>query len=255
LREQQSSFPILHLLGVPFAKMTMEETLQYLEQRLDQRQPTHIITANPEIVMYGNRHPAYLNILHQAEIVVPDGIGIVIASKKWGKAAIPQRVAGFDLLVELLKLADHKGKKVFLLGASEDTNNKAFAKLQKLYPHAKLVGRHHGYFQEAEEKEILDKIKAAAPDMLFVALGFPKQEEWIAKYRDRLDGSLMMGVGGSLDVLADKVKRAPMGWQKVGLEWLYRLLQEPKRWRRMIVLPLFLLKAWLLPKSFHQKRT
>ncbi len=248
-----NQFSTLYILGVAFSKMTMQESLLFFEKRLDKEIPTHIVTANPEIVMYGNHHPDYLQLLQKVDIVIPDGIGVLIASKKWGKAAIPERVAGFDLLLELMKVANEKGSKVFLLGADEEVNEASFKRLEEDYPNAKLVGRYNGFFKKNEEEHVLNRIMETKPDILFVALGFPKQEEWIAIHKDTLHIPIMMGVGGSFDVLAGKVKRAPLIWQKIGLEWLYRVLQEPRRWKRVLVLPLFLIKAFLLPKRYHKR--
>ena len=245
----------LSILGVPFAKVTMKDTLNYIIDSIDNRQTTtgiQIVTANPEIVMYGVNNSSYMEILHEAELVLADGIGVVIASKKWGEDQLPERVAGYDLLHELMNYANQHQKKVFLLGASEEVNQLAFEKLQDKFPNAELVGRRNGFFKAEEDAVIIEQIKQVKPDFLFVALGFPKQEEWIAQYKEQLEVPVMMGVGGSFDGIAGKVKRAPMIWQKLYLEWLYRLIQEPKRWRRMLVLPLFLVKALFTPKEKHR---
>ncbi len=247
----------LSILGVPFAKVTMQETIDYIIEFIEKKNNPvgmQIVTANPEIVMYGVNSHRYMRILHEAELVLADGIGVVIASKKWGEDQLPERVAGYDLLHELMKYANQYQKKVFLLGASEEVNQLAYEKLQDKFPNAQLVGRRNGFFKADEDAKIIEQIKQAKPDFLFVALGFPKQEEWIAQYKEQLEVPIMMGVGGSFDGIAGKVKRAPIIWQKLNLEWLYRLIQEPKRWRRMLVLPVFLLKALLTPKEKHRSK-
>jgi len=236
-------FPFTTIMGVPFSKLSLTETEAYLTKRIEQRELTQVVTANPEIVMYGEQDPAYKQILQTVEMVVPDGIGVVYASKIQ-KDPVKERVAGYDLLHRIMYQANLNSWKVYLIGANEEVNKLAFERLQKDYPKAMLVGRHHGFFKDnsAEEQLIVEDIKKVQPDVLFVALGFPRQEQWIQRFQKQLQIPFAMGVGGSFDVLAGKVKRAPMFWQKLGLEWFYRLVSNPSRWRRMLVLPQFLVK-------------
>lgn len=237
-------------MNVPFSKLCMKETIDYLTGRIQQKKWTQVVTANPEIVMYAQNSASYMTILQEAQIIVPDGIGIVYAAKIQ-KDPVCERVAGYDLLHRIMIKADQYGWKVYLLGASEDVNQLAYEQLKKQYSHAILLGRHHGFFKDGSdvEKQIVEEIASLKPDILFVALGFPRQEEWISRHQPDLQIPLSMGVGGSFDVLSGKVKRAPLFWQKLGLEWFYRLISMPSRWRRMLVLPQFLLKQIFTKKN------
>lgn len=240
---KQYDFPTSEIMGIPFSKLSLAETERYLLQRIENKQATQVVTANPEIVMFADRSPDYKQAVLAAEIVVPDGIGIVYASRL-RKNPVTERVAGYDLLHRLMFQANQHKWKVFLLGANDEINRLAYEQLQQDYPGADLVGRHHGYFQDntLDEQRIIDQISELNLDIIFVALGFPRQELWINRYRNILQTPLMMGVGGSFDVISGKVKRAPALWQRLGLEWLYRLISTPSRWRRMLVLPEFLMK-------------
>ena len=245
----QKAFSSTMIMGVPFSKLSMEETIEYITPRINAKEQTQVVTANPEIVMYAQEDSNYKALLQQVEMIVPDGIGIVYAAKIQ-KTPMKERVAGYDLLHQLMAKANQHHWKVYLLGAEEETNRLAFEQLKITYPNAQLVGRHHGFFKDDSEleKEIIEDIKAVNPDLLFVALGFPRQETWIAKHQKELNIPFAMGVGGSFDVLSGKVKRAPLFWQKIGLEWFYRLASMPSRWRRMLVLPRFMVKQLLTRK-------
>lgn len=240
---KQYDFPTSLIMDIPFSKLNLTETEQYLTTRIEDKQATQVVTANPEIVMFADASTEYKQVVLDADIVVPDGIGIIYASRL-RKDPISERVAGYDLLHRVMYQANQRKWKVFLLGANDEVNRLAYERLLQDYPNADLVGRHHGYFQDntVEEQQIVEQINQLKPDIIFVALGFPRQELWINRYKDTLQTSLMMGVGGSFDVLSGKVKRAPVLWQKLGLEWLYRLISTPSRWRRMLVLPRFMLK-------------
>ena len=224
--------------------------MDYLTDRIQQKKWTQVVTANPEIVMYAQNTASYMTILQKAQMVVPDGIGIVYAAKIQ-RDPVCERVAGYDLLHQIMIKADQHAWKVYLLGASEEVNQLAYEQLKKQYTRAVLLGRHHGFFKDGsdEEKHIIGEIAILKPDILFVALGFPRQEEWISQHQTNLQIPLCMGVGGSFDVLSGKVKRAPLLWQKLGLEWLHRLISMPSRWRRMSVLPQFLLKQIFTKKN------
>lgn len=210
-------------------------------KRVNGNKKTFVVTANPELVMYANRDRDYLHVLRQADFVTPDGIGVVIASKILRKP-LKERVAGYDLMNELLRRAERENRSVYLLGAKGTTLEKAYRNIKKQYPDLKIVGRHHGYF-DIEDETVADEIARLQPDFVFAALGFPKQEFWISRYIGKFEKGLFMGVGGSFDVWAGEVKRAPDVWIKLHLEWLYRLIKQPSRWKRMLVLPQFLVKV------------
>jgi N-acetylglucosaminyldiphosphoundecaprenol N-acetyl-beta-D-mannosaminyltransferase len=230
------------ILGVPFSTRGFQETVSHLVDRIGAGQSTHVITANPEIVMIARANKAFRKIVDQAYIV-PDGIGIVYAAK-WTKQPITERITGIELLEALMSKANDHGWKVYLLGASPEANRLASERLAERYPQARIVGRRDGYFRPEDEQEIVEEIARLRPDLLFVAMGAPRQEEWIAAHREKLQVPLMMGVGGSFDVIAGLVKRAPVFWQRLHLEWFYRLLKQPSRWKRQLAIPLFVLAVW-----------
>ncbi|MHB1255740.1 MAG: WecB/TagA/CpsF family glycosyltransferase, partial [Dethiobacteraceae bacterium] len=179
-------------------------------------------------------------LLLQADLFIPDGIGILWAGKVLGKP-FPQRVTGVDILVLLVKEAATRGWKIFLLGAPPGISQEVARGWELKYPGLQVVGHHHGYFKEEEEAQVVSKISAAAPDLLFVAMGSPRQEQFIVNNRAVLGAPVCMGVGGSFDVLSGRKKRAPVWMQRIGLEWSYRLLLEPRRILRMSALPKFVI--------------
>lgn len=238
---------VVRILGVPFTTNGFTETVTDLATRIQDGDRTHVVTANPEIVMVANEDQRFRTILEQAYIV-PDGIGIVYAAKILNYP-ITERVTGIELLEALMEKANTMKWKVFLLGAAPDVSQRAAEELAARYPGAQIVGALDGYFRAEEEIEIVNQIQTSQADILFVALGAPKSEYLISKYWDRLGVKLAMGVGGSFDVLAGAVKRAPKIWQRLHLEWLYRLLKQPSRWKRQIAIPRFILAV------LRQKRT
>lgn len=231
----------VEIQNIRFTNCTMGGFLHVLEKRLTNGQKTFVVTANPEIVMYANKDREYFETLSKADYIVPDGIGVVIASKIL-KKPLQERVAGFDLMGNLLRLAEKRKLKVYLLGAKEKTIENAVKNIKLVHPQLQLVGYHHGYF-DIDDETIAESIARLEPDIVFVALGFPKQELWIERYLHRFHKGLFMGVGGSFDVWAGEAKRAPRIWINFHLEWLYRLLQEPSRIKRMIVLPQFIFRV------------
>ncbi|WP_134683451.1 WecB/TagA/CpsF family glycosyltransferase [Brevibacillus migulae] len=230
------------ILGVRFSTRSFQETVADLVKRIESGQMTHVVTANPEIVMIAREQEKLRTILERA-YVVPDGIGIVYAAK-WLHQPIHERITGIELLEALMEQANERKWKVYMLGASPESNRSASERLAERYPQAQIVGARDGYFRAEDEPEIVREITSLQPDLLFVAMGAPRQEEWISKYRDQLQVPLVMGVGGSFDVIGGRVKRAPVFWQKLHLEWFYRLLKQPSRWRRQLAIPLFVLTVW-----------
>jgi N-acetylglucosaminyldiphosphoundecaprenol N-acetyl-beta-D-mannosaminyltransferase len=235
-------FQKLDIFGIPFAKTSKQEVTRYLENNIINRKKTFVVTANPEIVMYARKDLVYKKIVQTADVVVADGIGVVIGSKIMGES-LPERIPGFEVMTNLLAKADQQGWRVFFLGAKEEVVKKAADNTKKKYPGLTIAGYHHGYFQENDET-VTSIVKEAEADLVFVALGFPRQEMWIEKAMPLIDKGLFMGVGGSIDVLAGTVQRAPEIWQKLNLEWFYRLIKQPSRWKRMLVLPQFLIDVW-----------
>lgn len=236
------SFPTVTIFGVPISKMNMNQTVDYLAQAIDKRQPHQVITANPIMVMSALQDPAYMRMMKQAELIVPDGAGVVWAAGYVGNP-VQERVAGYDLLQELMKAGQRRGWRVYMVGASSEVIEAAASRLKQLYPELKLVGFRDGFFGEKEDSDVIRAIREAKPDILLVGRSAATQEPWIAQYKEQLGVPVMMGIGGSFDVLSGKLKRAPLLFQKLRLEWFYRLLQEPWRYKRMLVLPKFAMKV------------
>lgn len=232
----------VEILSIPFIDTNMDEFInQMIYPRIRNQEKTFVVTANPEIVEYANEHQDYKDIITKADYITPDGIGIIMASK-WLNQPLQERITGFDLMNQLFAIANEQSLKVYLLGAEESVIEKAASKVRQQFPSITLVGYHHGYV-DIEDETLAKSIADLEPDIILTALGFPRQEKWTSLHYPLFKKGLFMGVGGSFDVLAGKVNRAPVLWQKMRLEWLYRLIQEPSRWKRMLVLPKFVIKV------------
>ncbi|WP_084654240.1 WecB/TagA/CpsF family glycosyltransferase [Paenibacillus zanthoxyli] len=222
--------------------MDMKETVSYLIEAIRSRTPHQVITANPIMVMTALENPAYMDIMTSAELVVPDGTGVVWAAERGGNP-VKERVAGFDLLHELMRVGESYHWRVYLLGSTPEVIQETASRLQRQYPGIIIAGFRDGFFGPAEDEEVITGILETEPDLLFVARGADTQEPWIAKHKSRLAIPVMMGVGGSFDVISGRAKRAPLTFQKLRLEWFYRLLKEPTRYKRMLALPKFAVKV------------
>ncbi|MFJ8070421.1 WecB/TagA/CpsF family glycosyltransferase [Peribacillus sp. NPDC096447] len=241
----------VEILSIPFIDSNMDEFKNgMIYPRLMNQEKTFVVTANPEIVEYANEHQDYKDIILSADYITPDGVGIIMASK-WLNQPLQERITGFDLMNELFRVADEKALKVYLLGAEENVIEAAALKVKELYPALELVGYNHGYI-DIKDDTLPKSIAELEPDIILTALGFPRQEKWVSRHYALFNKGLFMGVGGSFDVLAGKVNRAPVFWQKMRLEWLYRLIQQPSRWKRMLALPRFVLKVRRLRKSVQR---
>lgn len=238
--------PSAQLYGVSISKWGMDETVSYLQQHIEsgeKRRPHQVVTINPIMMMAGLENEQFMSVLRSAELVIPDGIGVVIASR-FVRDPIPQRVAGIDLMQKLLRLGSRRRYRVYFLGSTEDVVEEVVRQVNRRYPGVQIAGYHHGFFGEEEDKQRVQEIRESNPDILFVARGLDTQEPWIGRYKKQLDVPVMMGVGGSFDVMAGKVKRAPVLFQKTGMEWFYRLMKEPSRYKRMLALPKFMWKVY-----------
>lgn len=229
----------VEVMRVPIHSLTMDEAFERAKGFLQEEGLKKIYTPNPEIVMLAQDNPMLMEALEAAELVVPDGIGLVVASKLKG-LGIKERVAGIDLMDRILRYCGETEKSFFILGGKPEVTPIACKKIEAKYRGIKIAGFQHGYFTVADEEKIIEEINNSKPDVLFVCLGAPKQELWIDKNRHRLNCKIAMGVGGSVDIYAGVAKRAPGIYQKMGLEWFYRLAKEPWRFKRMLVLPKFL---------------
>lgn len=226
-------------LGVDVCCVDESSILDEIDNIIKKRLPSFIVAINPEKIMKAQKDSNLLKLLNSATIQIPDGIGVIIASKlKGGK--IRKRVTGIDLMQSICKRSAKDGYKIFLLGAKPGVAEQAGKILENKYKGLKIVGIRDGYFKDNES--VIKDINNAAPDILFVAMGSPKQEYWIKNNIDKLSVPLCMGIGGSLDVICGNIKRAPKWMCSLGLEWLYRLIKEPWRFKRMLVLPVFLIK-------------
>ena len=225
------------VLNVGFDNITMDEAVAMGEKLLETEGASYIVTPNPEIVWACREDAKLKETIEKADLVLPDGIGIVYGARILGRP-LKEKIPGIDFISGLFQRMAESGKTVFLLGAKPGIAQRAGAELTAKYPGLTVCGVHDGYFKE--DGPVIEEINQAAPDLLLVCLGAPKQEYWMAANRDKLQVKLMAGLGGSLDVFAGEVKRAPVFFQKLGLEWFHRLLKEPWRIKRMTKLPMFL---------------
>ena len=228
------------IMNIDFLNKTKADFLEEcLYPRLQQEKKSFIVTANPEIVMNAREDAGYKKIVQTADYIVPDGAGILLAAKIM-KQPLQERIAGSDLMIDLLTFAEAQGLSCYFLGAEQGVNDQAVREALKRFPRLKIAGHHHGYF--SDDDQVAEAVQQSRPDIILVALGFPRQEKWIAKHIDGFDKGLFIGVGGSLDILAGKVKRAPDKWIKYNLEWLYRILQQPFRVKRIFKVFEFMLR-------------
>ncbi|MCR5439362.1 N-acetylglucosaminyldiphosphoundecaprenol N-acetyl-beta-D-mannosaminyltransferase [Selenomonas sp. WCT3] len=232
----------IDILGVNVDSVTMSQAVAQVQDYMDEKQNVLIATANAEMIMRATHDKELRDILNDAALVVPDGAGTVWAAHHLGHD-MPERVAGFDLAQELMRIAPQKKRRVFFFGSAPGVAEKAKAKAEALYPGIEIVGVRNGFFTEKDEPEIIAQIKAAKPDLLLAALGVPKQEKWLYKHKAELGVPVSIGVGGTLDVMAGVMKRAPLWMQKAKLEWLFRGMLQPKRAGRLMALPKFVLKV------------
>lgn len=227
----------IDVMGVGFDSLTLPEAVSQAREILSQRRAGYVVTPNPEIVMACWENPAAMEAVQNADLVLPDGVGVVYGAKILG-TPLKSKIPGIDFAAALMQQLAREGGSVFLLGAKPGVAEAAGEKLAERFPGLVICGTHDGYFQE--DAPILQQINAAKPDLLLVCLGAPKQELWMRRNGPKLNVGLMAGLGGSLDVFAGTAKRAPAFFQKLGLEWFYRLLREPWRFKRMMKLPKFL---------------
>jgi N-acetylglucosaminyldiphosphoundecaprenol N-acetyl-beta-D-mannosaminyltransferase len=231
----------VEILGVPVHMVTMDQTVTLARRFMAEPGCSQIATVNPEFVMAAQQDEAFLAVLNQADLCIPDGIGLVYASRRLG-SPLPERVPGSELVYRLAGAAAEDGRRIFLLGAAPGVAEEAAGIFQSHYPALVIAGTYAGSPHPEENAHIVNLINDSEADLLYVAYGAPRQDKWIARNRDALFSvRLALGVGGSLDFVTGRTRRAPQWAQNMNLEWLHRLANEPWRWRRMLALPRFAL--------------
>ncbi len=226
--------------GVGFDPVTLKEAEDRCRTMMEGSGGHYVVTPNPEIVWLARKMPELKTAVNGADLVIPDGIGIIYAARILG-TPLKERVPGIELAEALVSLAAEEKLPVFLLGAKPGVAERAGENLCRKYPGLRIAGCGDGYFKE--DAPVLARLRESGARLIIVCLGFPRQELWMAAHREEVGSALMLGVGGSMDVFAGDVKRAPEAWCRAGLEWLYRLLSQPSRIKRMIKLPVFLLSV------------
>ncbi len=233
----------ISILGVKVHDVTKAEAIEIIDAFAEDRGNSHlIVTLGTEMVMAARKDEEIKSLINGAELVCADGVGIVLASKI-RRTPIREKAAGVEILEDAVMRSATTKRRIFLLGSKPGTAEAAAENLRKKYPGCNIVGTYHGYFKD--DSEPMEEIRKAKPDVLFIALGFPRQEKWYLEHGAELGVPVGIGVGGSLDVLSGKIDRAPEWMRKLCLEWLYRLIREPSRWRRMLALPKFAVAAIL----------
>ena len=226
----------IDVLGVEFDYMDIVEAVELAMGFMEERRCAYAVTPNPEIVLACRKNRKLAAAVRSADMVLADGVGVIYASRILGMP-IKNRLPGIDFASALMARMSECGKKVFLLGAKTGVAELAAERLTERYPGLDVCGVNDGYFAQEDNELVLEKINSQSPDLILVCLGAPKQEIWMKNNAELLSAGLMIGLGGALDVYAGVVERAPRKWRNMGLEWLYRLIKEPRRIKRMIKLP------------------
>ena len=200
-----------------------------------------VFAPNVEFIMMAQKDKEYFDLLQESSLSTPDSIGVIIGAKLQ-KKCFKERIPGQSYFRKIIELSNEKGYSIYLLGGEPGIPEVAKENLEKIFPNVNIVGVHHGYFDENEEKEVIEEINTLQPNVLFVALGAPKQEKWIKAHKNELKVDVAAGQGGTYDYEAGKIRRAPLWVQKIGMEWFWRLCREPSRIKRQLVLPVYLFK-------------
>ena len=230
------------VLGFGVDLFTFEEALQYVHTCLKENNGMQIVTINPEMISLGNKDKEFAAVLNNADLVIPDGVGVKIALKI--KGISQENIPGIEFSKKLIGMCELEGFSIGLIGAKEEVIQKAVQNIRNEHENLNITYIRNGYFDEEQEKIIVEELKAVSPRVLFVALGAPKQELFISKLKPQMPNTVFIGVGGSFDVWSGMVKRAPKIYQTLGLEWLYRTVKEPARFKRIFpALPLFLIQV------------
>ena len=233
----------VNILGVPVDMVDKEQASAVFAEIFSQPGCSMIVTPKSEIVQNASKDEELRSLIASADLIIPDGIGLVYASKVMG-CPLSERVTGIDFLESIIARLAQTGESIFFFGSKPGVADEAADRMKKKYPGLRVAGTQNGYFQPEEEALIVKQINESGADFLCVALGAPKQERFIAQHRDEFTSVRgAIGVGGSLDVWAGNLKRAPEFYRNHGLEWLYRFIQQPTRFKRMLTLPVFMLRV------------
>ncbi len=231
----------INILGIQIDRVNMKEALNKVQGFIEKKEKHKlVVTPNSEIIVMALEETELAEVINSADLSVPDGAGVVLASRLL-KKNLPERVAGFDLMNEIIKLSAEKEYNLYLLGGEPGTVEIVEDNLKRKYPTLKISGSHHGYLNRESLQKIIKEVNYLKPDILLIGMGVPLQEKFLGKNLLNLEVRVAMTIGGSFDVIAGKTRRAPSWMQKLNLEWLFRLLQEPRRIGRMMALPRFAL--------------
>lgn len=236
--------PRNQIFGIPLHPFTLPQIIEILKNFIQEKKPHQVVTLNSLMANDAYRDSQLRKILAQSDLVICDSIGIFWAMQFLGKP-IPAVIPGIDLMYELCKISEREGYRIYLLGGEKEVIEKTVLRLKERFPQIKFAGWQDGYFSPEEEKEIVREIRNLSPDILFLALGSPKQEKWANAYLKELNTNLVIGLGGSFDIISGKLRRAPVRLRRIGLEWLFRLYQEPRRIKKIIQLPVFVSRVIL----------
>ncbi len=241
----------IQLFGVPVDALTREQMLDRIDETIAERKSLHVGVVNAAKVVNMGRDPMLREAVLESDLILADGAAVVLASRVLGEP-LPERVTGIGLMYGIFERGMKKGYRVYCLGATEEVSRTVEEKIRQDYPGVVLAGRRNGYFSKEEEPQIAQDIADAKADVLLVAITSPKKEQFMARWNDVIKVPVVHGVGGSFDVMAGKVRRAPELWQKLGMEWLYRVKQEPGRlWKRYLVTNTLFL--WMLGQAYIRK--
>jgi len=240
----------VEVLGVGVDALDEKAAIHLIEQFIAEGSPKIVATADASAVVIAQKDRRFRDVLEKADLVTPDSVGIVWAMRRAG-VGIENRVSGIDLVDAICKLSSLKGYRLYFLGAAPGIAERAADKMRLKYPGVNIVGTHDGYFHRDDEAALVRTVRELNVDVLFVAMGIPKQETFIAENLFALNAKVAMGVGGSFDVLSGAVKRAPRWVQSLRLEWLWRLICNPRKWRKVATLPKF---WWMVMRTRRQPR-
>jgi N-acetylglucosaminyldiphosphoundecaprenol N-acetyl-beta-D-mannosaminyltransferase len=240
-----------NVLGVEIDRLDMRGTVARCEEIIASRTPSQHLAVSATNVVALHEDPRLRDVARSCALVSADGLGVVWASHLLGDP-LPERVNAMDLMERLFEVAEQKGYRIYILGATDEVLEAAVARLRERHPRLVIAGYRNGYYGETEDDVVIEQLREARPDILFAAMPSPKKEYWLAEHRERLGVPLLIGVGGAIDVVAGLAKRAPRWMQRSGLEWFYRMIQEPRRLARRFIVGnarfLYLLLLALLAK-------